>query len=106
MVEKISLKNLGGIKMARRRHEKDKNVREVPEERASRPRNNTQADIDACKARVAEGAKCFCKDECHCRRCQEFKKNKGGTLCDLPMLLSEGGCELGCNKCQNCQPCW
>ena len=92
--------------MAKRRHKKAKNVKEVLEERASRPDNNTQADIEVCKARVAAGAKCFCRDECHCRGCQESKRSQRRELCDVPMLLSEGGCELWCNQCQNCQPCW
>jgi len=69
--------------MAKKRQKRSKPIREVQEaikEKASTPSNNTQADIDACKARVAEGAKCYCRDECHCRRCQEVKKSQGSTL--------------------------
>ena len=92
--------------MAKRQHKKAKNVRRALEERASRPANNTQADIDECKARVEEGAKCFCRDKCHCRTCWTRKRSQGEKPCSVSTLLSAGGCELGCNQCQKCQPCW
>ena len=62
--------------------------------------------IEACKARVDAGAKCFCKQFCHCRVCQRRNRERGLTTCGPEQVILEGGCELGCNQCSNCEPCW
>ena len=69
-------------------------------------RDEIDTAIEECKARVANGEKCYCAEVCDCRSCQKTKKENGSKLCDEEMLCEEGGCALGCNKCSNCKPCW
>ena len=47
-------------------------------------------DVEACKARVADGMKCYCLEQCGCRECNE---------CEVPTCLR------GCKTCSNHKPC-
>ena len=65
----------------------------------SSPLDNTDEEIEACKARVAEGARCWCAEKCRCRKCQSTSK------CTLEAHQVEGGC-WACYKCSECKPCF
>lgn len=72
----------------------------------TRPFENNQTEIEACKQRVSEGKICYCKEVCSCRECQAGQKESAAILCTLQDLQREGGCAFGCNKCSECSPCY
>lgn len=65
----------------------------------SSPLDGTEEEIEACKARVAEGARCWCAEKCNCRKCADTSE------CTLEAHEVNGGC-WGCHKCSKCERCF
>lgn len=61
--------------------------------------DSTDEEIEACKARAAEGARCWCAETCYCRKCP------GTSECTLEEHQVESGC-WACHKCSECKPCF
>lgn len=99
---KKKLKEMEQKKLAKERSQKFLEE----EARYTRPTENSEAGIKACKQRLKEGKLCYCKERCDCRSCQQNRKAYGEPLCDLDMLKVEGGCTLGCNNCSEHKPCY
>lgn len=75
----------------------------------SRPDGNIkdmETSIEECKARVADGMRCYCTSICNCRVCQQLLRREGSVTCPPEHLVLEGGCAWGCNQCSECKPCW
>ena len=100
-----SKKKLQKMEQKRKAEEKMQQLREE-EARYTRPTENSEAGIEACKQRVKEGKLCYCKSRCGCRVCQARKKENGGQMCTLENLKEEGGCACGCSECSECSPCY
>lgn len=100
-----SKKKLQKMEQKRKVEEKMQQLREE-EARYTRPTENSEAGIEACKQRVKEGKLCYCKSRCGCRVCQARKKENSGQMCTLENLKEEGGCACGCSECSECSPCY
>ena len=83
-------------------------IKKLEEEEAlyTRPASNSESAREECRQRLQEGKLCYCKERCHCRSCQERKKEAGREPCSLEALKNEGGCISGCSECSECNPCY
>ena len=95
------------MKKMEERRKAEERMRQFREEEAryTHPTDNSKTAIEACRQRMREGKLCYCKEKCHCRECQTYHKENGGTPCSLDVRKEEGGCALGCSECPECNQC-